>query len=359
MCEQFILKIGEIHTYRTGSFGWPRGFEACLRAPDGTIYLPEMHKSVDKGKTVTSHENADANAVSILHMPEGVVLSRSGLFLALDEYAYYRSPDLYEVKAWRSTDDDLRSMTVEQSLIRVPNGPKRSRKPGEWFGLYLFRTILELSDGTLLATVEGSLDSDRVFPTGRRDRAELTDSPKLRTFIISSQDQGRNWQYLSSVAVPQEDDQAVGEGFAEPSLVRLDNGQLLCVMRSGNYTPLYQCWSSDDGKTWSEPVYTGLERGVDPCLIRLVDGRLLLAYGLRYPAGSCGGSSEDGVGASLIELAISQDGTGRTWSNPVTIGSGIYGTYPTIFEVEPNLIFCHAGPCYWRIMLMPRIPDTL
>jgi len=359
MVDRFVLKIGEIRQYREASLKWPVGYEACFRGPDGTIYLPGQYKSTDGGKTVVSHDNAAVHEISILRRPEGAVLSRPGLFLSLDEYAYYDSPGTYHVKTWRSTDDGLRDIEVEQAAVSVPEGPRRSRHAGEWWGLYFFRFIVEMPDGTLLATMEGSFDGDEVFPTGRRSAGETTRNPKLRTFVVSSEDEGRSWQYLSTVAFPQADDDAVGEGFDEPSMVRLDNGELLCVMRSGNYTPLYQCRSGDGGRTWKGPVYTGLERGVDPCLIKLLDGRLLLAYGNRFPAGSPGGPGETGHGASLIQLALSPDGTGENWLGPVTIGSGIFGTYPTIIETEPNMILCHAGVCVWQVMLVPRIPDTL
>ena len=362
--EPFVLKVGEIHSYRQGPMKWPIGYEACFRAPDGTIYLPGKNKSIDGGKSAVPHNNGALDEISILRRPEGAVLSRPGLFLALDEYAYYDSPGVYQVKTWRSTEDDLRSVTVEQATLHVPDGPKRSRRAGEWWGLYFFRAILEMPDGSLLASMEGHFDSDRVRPTGRRSAAETGKqipggNPKQRTFVVTSEDKGRSWRYLSTVAYPQADDDAVGEGFGEPSIVSLDNGQLLCVMRSGNYTPLYSARSSDEGRTWTGPVYTGLERGVDPCLIKLADGRLLLAFGQRFPAGSAGGPGEPGIGASLIQLAMSPDGTGRTWQGPVTIGAGIFGTYPTIIEVEPNLIFCHAGGEFWRLMLMPRVPETL
>ena len=351
--ENFVLKIGEIHSYQRAV-----GQGGCFRAPDGTIYLPGMYKSVDGGKSAVPHNNDALDEISILRRPEGAVLSRPGFFLSLDEYAYYDSPGVYHVKTWRSTDDDLRSVTVEQATLHVPDGPKRSREAGEWWGLYFFRTILETPDGTLLATMEGHFDGDKVRPIGRRSAGETSSNPKQRTFVVSSEDRGKSWCYLSTVAYPQADDDAVGEGFDEPSMVRLDNGDLLCVMRSGNYTPLYSARSSDEGRTWTGPVYTGLERGVDPCLIKLVDGRLLLAYGHRFPAGSPGGPGIGG-GVDLIQLAMSPDGTGKTWQGPVTIATGIRGTYPTIIEVEPNLISCQGGSSFWRVMLIPRVPETL
>jgi len=35
-------------------------------------------------------------------------------------------------------------------VIRVPGGPPRAREEGEWYGLYFYRDMLEMPDGTRL-----------------------------------------------------------------------------------------------------------------------------------------------------------------------------------------------------------------
>ncbi|MBK7713766.1 MAG: exo-alpha-sialidase [Bacteroidales bacterium] len=98
-----------------------------------------------------------------------------------------------------------------------------------------------------------------------------------RTFIVSSDDKGATWHYVSTVAAPRAGD-PVGEGLVEPAITMLQDGRLLCVMRSGHHFPLYASWSSDNGKTWSDPLYTGLDRACDPCLITLHDGTVALSW---------------------------------------------------------------------------------
>ncbi len=91
-------------------------------------------------------------------------------------------------------------------------------------------------------------------------------------------------------------------GFSEPTVVELSDGRLLCVARSTLetvLTPLYKSISSDEGKTWSKPeAFT--PNGVDPSLIRLGNGTLVLISG--RPG---------------VQLRFCFDGEGINWTEPV------------------------------------------
>jgi hypothetical protein len=179
----------------------------------------------------------------------------------------------------------------------------------------------------------------------------------MRTFIIQSKDKGRTWDYLSSVAIPHSGD-PVGEGFVEPAITLLTDGRLLCIMRSGHHFPLYCSWSSDGGKTWTPPLYTGFDRGCDPCLITLRDGRVALSWGRRYPEGWSQVTPEGDKGHYVYpgegynNLSISND-NGITWVTD-KIDKNTGSCYSTIFEIEPNVIFYQVDRWCWRINLKPQ-----
>ena len=360
----FVLKIGEVRNFGEGrNFIWVR----CVQGPDGTIYFRGKMKSTDGGRSVVAHDDDRWERILRPNNPEGIgeenlfiaficrpaSSSRSARTLSMSPRAFTAARCGAPLMIWkRSKSRPLSSVSPTARAANASSTNGTASTP--------WRNIVEMPDGALLATIEGNFHSDRVVPVGHRNRDEFPgDEPyKLRTAIVRSTDNGESWDYVSTVARPTEDDDAVGEGYGEPSFTLLDNGDLFCIMRSGNYTPLYSARSTDGGNTWEGPVYTGLERGLDPCLIKLADGRLLCCYGVRYPAGSPGGPGEEGMGSALIRLAISEDGSGREWVE-TTIGVGIGSSYPTIYEVEPNLIFCQVDGYYWRVMLRPRIPDTL
>src|ERR1051326_771408 len=63
-----------------------------------------------------------------------------------------------------------------------------------------------------------------------------------------SSDRGRHWEERGVIG---RGVKGMPEGLDEASLVALKDGRLYCVMRSGKL--LYHGWSSDGGKTWTQP----------------------------------------------------------------------------------------------------------
>ncbi len=315
----------------------------------GTIYFRDSLMSTDGGRTVIPQTKLDMSRIN--GAPERAVLSAGNLFYALDGPVHYIRPGVFRGKAWRS-GDDLRSLQEEEPLFYLPDGAPPIENIGGWYGLFVYRTIIRMPDSTWLMTMYGNFRADTLVPWDSDARQETVFMQ--RTIIVTSADKGRSWHYLSTVAVPAKGD-PVGEGLVEPALTRLHDGRLLCIMRSGHHFPLYASWSSDNGNSWTAPVYTGLDRGCDPCLITLHDGRVALSWGRRFPEGwselSQGGDKGrfEYPGEGYTSLSISSDG-GLTWeSSRIIKRAG--SCYSTIFETAPGTVFMQADQWFCRIKL--------
>jgi hypothetical protein len=345
-----IARIGEIKSMNNGT-RWTR----CLRTADGTIYFKDHKMSRDGGLTILDQKRIDVEELN--RVPERAFLATDELFYALNGSTEFVSPGIYKGKAWRS-DNKLTSLQEEEPIFIIPEGIKPRKDVERWFGIFVYRTILTMPDGSWLMTMYGNFEPDTIVPNDKD--AFLETQFMARTIIMTSGDEGHSWKYLSTVAAPLTGE-PVGEGFVEPALTLLKDGRLLCIMRAGHHFPLYASWSSDNGKTWTLPVYTGLDRGCDPCLITLSDGRVALSWGRRYSEGwstiSATGDQErfKYPGEGYTNLAISNDG-GLTWdNNKVMRQSG--SCYSTIFEVEPDVIFMQVDQWYCRITLNKALND--
>ncbi|MBU1002874.1 MAG: glycoside hydrolase [Proteobacteria bacterium] len=98
--------------------------------------------------------------------------------------------------------------------------------------------------------------------------------------VFRSRDQGANWE---RIAVLGQDPNLV---LCEASMTRLRDGRLLALLRENSqvFEPMYFTLSSDDGRTWSPPE-ASLLIGHRPTLGQTRDGRLLVTYRNRGPAG--------------------------------------------------------------------------
>ena len=124
-----------------------------------------------------------------------------------------------------------------------------------------------------------------------------------RVICVRTTDGGKSWKLLSFVGPePGSNDMAI-----MPSSVRLSPQTILTAIRHTTWIELYR--SDNNGESWefvTRPVAdTGVHGGNPPCLIKLKDGRLAITYGYRAEPFS-------------IRTVVSSD-EGRTWSDPVPL----------------------------------------
>ncbi|MHB0935079.1 MAG: sialidase family protein [Armatimonadota bacterium] len=168
-------------------------------------------------------------------------------------WTYDQGGRRYSVEPWGAL--------VEGLPRPVPPYPISSRT--WWSRINWFSDIVPLADGTWVSTISLHFTGDELSST----------------VAVASPDEGRHWEYLSTIAGPA-DVPGANEGFDEPCLLLLDSGELLCISRVGSGTDqlLARTYSADGGRTWSPldrlPAYS-----VAPQLCKLRNGALLLATG--------------------------------------------------------------------------------
>ncbi len=144
--------------------------------------------------------------------------------------------------------------------------------------------------------------------------------------VTTSSDDGRTWS--EPVAIPTRPGDKTGD-YHELHAVETADGRILAHIRNHSKTnegETLQSESSDGGKTWSVPASIGVW-GLPSHLLRLKDKRLVMTYGHRRPPFG-------------NQARLSAD-HGRTWSEPVTLsGDGEGGDlgYPSTVELSDGAL---------------------
>jgi hypothetical protein len=263
-----------------------------------------------------------------------VVQLKDGRILVFNVYAYHVGGRVFEGKRWVSRDgwktlsgpEPIR-VTLSQAKV---DGMVDDR--GEPISrLYLRRSVIALPGGDLLATGYGRFEGDDL-PVDY-----IPAMKQSRTYLIRSKDEGLTWTDAGTVALPP----CGQEGFGEPVLVQLKHGRpagrLICQMRTGRENAVFQAESDDEGKTWT-PAHalswtfsrSGHQReiiGVDPDLIEMSDGTLVMSYGHKPDF------MDDGN-----FLAFSTD-QGATWGSVKRVSTQLTIAYTGVREVAPGELY--------------------
>lgn len=246
-----------------------------------------------------------------------------------------RKEGVYEIDLFRSTDNGL-NLKKEVVTVYVPDGSRGgSNDQGVMHeGCGSFHSIAKLRDGSLLAVLHGRFKSDIVWDPQSVLIKKLHPNRKFKSFkmrcwVMRSIDRGKSWRYLSTVAFDlTEGDRLRIDGFCEPNLLTLPNGNILCFMRTGGadakhgHYPLYLSQSNDDGKSWShaDPI---TDRGVWPHACLMKNGVIVLAYGRP---------------SNWLMFSLDQ---GQTWVGNFCYWNRNNGTttsYTSVQEVEPDTL---------------------
>ena len=299
------------------------------RSPDGGQTWEEATcmRSKDDGKTWnkgnleigdSAFEFPDGEAV-MFHGPWGQETKQEGAYA----FPFRRWTNYAEKQI-----DEQATMILPQKATKDQKG----RAPG-FVELFPDHSMIQLRDGSLMASVQGNFPYDATWPQG------------WRTLVVRSTDRGRTWNYLSTVSADLEAE--FDDGFCEAVLLTIPNGDILCTMRTGGLCtgaddpkvlkgnklvlsegdvrfvcdPLHLSLSTDDGMSWSPPRPIS-EFGVYPNAILMEDGLIALCFGRP---------------GNWIMFSLDY---GKTWTDPMKINDAPEsidaGHYNSLVEVEPG-----------------------
>ncbi len=281
------------------SFGDDMNFMFAYRFSDGSIHLNHS-----KGiHTVTEYGCSDMSLDNGYTWQNNVPGGTMGIntFEGLNGEKFQvgcwatEHKNTHTVTLTRYNDDTHKKETVATCQVEMP-------QPSSFL---MHRDVIRLKSGKLLATVYGNIKGHK----------------KAYCFVIESTDDGRTWRYLSTIADDLEGKTA--EGPDEATIFQLKDGRVCAFYRDGGMDYLHQCFSADEGKTWSAPEKIDLFKGAaSPNGRVLADGTIVVISG-----------------RPNVYLLIDMTGTGRNYQK-INLYRGSGSSYATVLETAPNEILC-------------------
>ncbi|HHX41508.1 MAG TPA: DUF1080 domain-containing protein [Armatimonadetes bacterium] len=247
----------------------PKGARICLA------------RSTDNGKTWSKPEVVVDTPIDDRD-PSITQLSDGRLVVTYMTYVPGRKPMTHEVFLVWSADGG-KTWGPPQPVDSPLKGNEAVSEP-----------IREMPDGTLLLPLYGAAEPGQ----------------KSTVCVLLSRDGGRSWPEHAMVHLE-------GEHLHEPSVVRLPDGRLLMVIRPR----MTWCESTDGGRSWTRPQAMPVS-GDAPYLL-LTSRQILLCAFRHRPTKS-------------TRLIYSTD-AGKTWSEPILLDR-VIGAYPSLVELPDGRI---------------------
>lgn len=218
--------------------------------------IPDLRGSMEDMQT-----SKDLITATMVQLPDGRMFAQNYI-------NYFRTATTARTVSWIIDGD---TWTKVEGTLTLPEsiGVDEPHPNSTWYQYGFSKGIELLDDGdgtyTILNTMYGA----------------------NRAILVQSTDLGQTWT-LRSIIAENDGTQFNTDGslieWYEPSLVRCSDGSLLSILRTYSNKPLYQCRSTDNGLTWSEPILLpGVEptqaRSIYPHTYLISNGVLVLATG--------------------------------------------------------------------------------
>jgi hypothetical protein len=189
---------------------------------------------------------------------------------------------------------------------------------------------VQLTDGTILVGLYGNEPGQSRYTSG----------------VIASADLGETWHFQGVVARPPYPEGTGSDGACEGALAQLANGEIVCVMRTGGRATdsMLQSRSPDQGVSWNEPDLLNTPGGVDPSLLRLENGVLVCSFGRPHVSLMF---SETGTAEDWTAPFVFYRGPGDHYTSLWPTGSDSF-----------LLMWCHSGFCGLNIEGQNEVNST-
>jgi predicted neuraminidase len=223
---------------------------------------------------------------------------------------------------------DLRYPCWNPVLFKPKSGPlmlfyKVGPSPEKWWGM-----LMTSADGGKMWSKpkrlpDGILGPIKNKPVQLEDGAIVagssTEDAGWRVHFEHSTDGGRTWTRTNPV------NNGETIGAIQPAILLHQGGRLQAIGRT-KQRRIFELWSNDSGKNWTEMTLTTLPNpnaGIDA--VTLADGRHLLVYNHTL------------LGRSPLNVAVSKDGT--AWQAAVALEDqpGEY-SYPAVVQTRDGLV---------------------
>ena len=145
--------------------------------------------------------------------------------------------------------------------------------------------------------------------------------------MATSCDYGESWNVTATIA--QDPNPINGRQFEEPQCGKLNDGRWMCLVRVDSTKDILASWSSDEGRTWSAPVFA-FDGWNWPTWIQLSTDGTIVALSRSQDSpyrGIVSWSKDNGVTwATPVEYQL-PDGQSNVGHTPIEISPGVVGVW--------------------------------
>lgn len=154
--------------------------------------------------------------------------------------------------------------------------PKRIIEENGYFVLNNDR-VITLEDGRLMFAVAHTPFELSAEADGTTWKKGVKGLP-ADVWVYASSDEGNSWSRISEVPYIYPDREYFTCGWQEPGLIQLNDGTIRMLIRT-ELGRIYDCFSSDGGKSWTTPAPSEFTAAISPiCMKRLSSGKTVYVW---------------------------------------------------------------------------------